>query len=285
MVYPVAHHPMHGHVAHNAPPPAPDAPDNSQQTIIGYEQLARELSDQDSPVQPMYRRFEYLNHRILLHMQDELQEMEEQLRRIDEIIAREEPSPVEGRAPSPASRRGDKHYGSHWHHQRTELLGRIFLKTKDYNAAVTSFAGMTKDSATAEKEQVENYRDWLAQKTPVHELETRFLATENENDLILPGTPRRVSTTPSTVAHVEHNNQQHLIALAAFLPMLPLLLFSIIPTLAGRLIVTILITTGAVLVAATTRIGSLMPLNEWMVCAAAYVLVSAGVAGCVPQHT
>lgn len=301
MAYPVPQHGVNGYVAHTAPPPAPDAPDNAQQTIAGYEMLARELSNDQSAVKPIYRRFEYLNHRILLHMQDELQEMEEQLRRVDEIIATLEPPVPAGEggqspSPPPASRRSDKNYGSQWHHQRTELLGRIFLKTKDYNAAVASFANLTKDSAPAEKDEIATYRDWLAAKTPIHEVETRFLSDEHEKDLIVPGTPpplssvaslgrrsRRSSAATQESEFPAQADRQPLLALA-FLPMLPLLLFNMIPTFSGRLFATILITTAAVLVAATTKIGDCMSNREWCVCAAAYMLVSIGIAGCVPQQ-
>ncbi|GIZ48792.1 hypothetical protein CKM354_001183900 [Cercospora kikuchii] len=300
MAYPVPQHGVNGYVAQAAPPPAPDAPDNAQQTIAGYEMLAQELSNDQSAVKPLYRRFEYLNHRILLHMQDELQEMEEQLRRVDEIIATLEPPVPAGEgekspSPPPASRRSDKTYGSQWHHQRTELLGRIFLKTKDYNAAVASFANLTKDSAPAEKEEIATYRDWLAAKSPIHEIETRFLSNEHEKDLIVPGTPPPLSSASlgrrsrrSSAATQESEfptpaDRQPLLALA-FLPILPLLLFNIIPTFSGRLFATILITTAAVLVAATTKIGDCMSNREWCVCAAAYMLVSIGIAGCVPQQ-
>ncbi|PIA96003.1 hypothetical protein CB0940_10597 [Cercospora beticola] len=300
MAYPVPQHGVNGYVAQAAPPPAPDAPDNAQQTIAGYEMLARELSNEQSAVKPIYRRFEYLNHRILLHMQDELQEMEEQLRRVDEIIATLEPPVPAGEggqspSPPPASRRSDKNYGSQWHHQRTELLGRIFLKTKDYNAAVASFANLTKDSAPAEKEEIATYRDWLAAKTPIHEVESRFLSDEHEKDLIVPVTPppllsaslgrrsRRSSAATQESEFPAQAERQPLLALA-FLPILPLLLFNMIPTFSGRLFATILITTAAVLVAATTKIGDCMSNREWCVCAAAYMLVSIGIAGCVPQQ-
>ncbi|KAF2213599.1 hypothetical protein CERZMDRAFT_105727 [Cercospora zeae-maydis SCOH1-5] len=303
MAHPVPRHGMNGYVAQVAPPPAPDAPDNTQQTIAGYEMLARELSNDQSAVKPIYRRFEYLNHRILLHMQDELQEMEEQLRRIDEIIATLEPplpAPEDGRllSPPPASRRSDKNYGGQWHLQRTELLGRIFLKTKDYNAAVASFANLTKDSAPPEKEEVAIYRDWLSAKSPIHEVETRFLSSEHEKDLIIPGTPSPRSLSASSVGRrsrrssaatqassefLAQPNRQPLLA-CAFSPILPLLLFNMIPTFSGRLFATILITSAAVLVATTTKIGNFLSNREWCVCAAAYVLVSVGIAGCVPQQ-
>ena len=74
----------------------------------------------------------------------------------------------------------------------------------------------------------------------------------------------------------------------AYLPMvlmLPLLLFSTIPTLAGRLTVTALIAVGTFIVTATTQIRHALLPCEWAVCGAAYMLLMAAIAGCVPQHT
>lgn len=272
----------HGDIAHPDRPPVPDAPDLSQKTLAGYEMLAQELADVESPVKPVYRKFEYLNHRILLHLQDELCEMEEQLRTTDEIIAQME-TPADDGTRLPASRRGDAFAGSEMHHRRTALLGRIFMKTEQYNRAMSSFASLSKDSRPAEVGQVATYREWMEKKSPIHDMEIKFL--QNEKDLVQPGMAQSVQ--PVQVLSSQQQSSKHA-AVLSFLPvalMLPLLLFSIIPTLVGRLVVTMLIGIGAFLVAATTtRIRHMMPLNEWAVCGGAYVLIMAAVAGCIPQH-
>lgn len=268
-------------VAHPDRPPVPDAPDLNQKTIVGYELLAQELASADSPVSPVYRKFEYLNHRILLHLQDELCEMEEQLRTTDEIIAQME-TPVEEGRRSPASRRGDSFHGSEMHHRRTALLGRIFLKTEQYNRALSSFAQLAKDSSPVEAEQLATYRDWMAEKSPIHDMEAKFL--QKEQDLVQPGATRSSQPTQDfAVSHPSSKNTAVLSCLPVAL-MLPLLLYSIIPTLAGRLVVTLLIGIAVFLVAATTRIRHMLPLNEWAVCGGAYVLIMAAIAGCIPQH-
>ena len=234
--------------------------------------LALELSTTESPVKPLYRKFEYLNHRILLHLQDELCELEEQLRTLDEIIAQMDPGSPDG-LKSPASRRGEAFHGSDIHLQRTHLLGRIFVKTEQYNRAMSAYATIAKDSSSPEEEQVSAYRRWMSKHAPVHEVETRFL--QSDKDLILPGKPSVSLDGPTkhaTLAYVP-------VAL-----MLPLLLFSIIPSLVGRLVVTAFIAIGALLVAATTRIRMLMPAREWAVCGGAYVLLMAAIAGCIPRH-
>jgi hypothetical protein len=268
------------HVSFANRPPVPDAPDLSKRTLAGYEMLASELASADSPVKPVYRKFEYLNNRILLHLQDELCEMEEQLRTFDEIIAQMEPISTDLKR-QPASRRGESFSGTEMHHQRTQLLGRIFLKTEQYNRALNSFAGLNSDLRPAGAEQVNAYRAWLEETAPVHETETKFLHAEG--DLVQPGTPRRA---PSHISSSPAHPTMNAVALSC-LPtvlMLPILLFSIIPTLTGRLMITLLIAIGAFMVATTTRIRGLLSLNEWAICGGAYVLLMASIAGCIPQH-
>jgi len=264
--------PMNGHISPPDRPPAPDAPDLSQRTILGYEMLALELSSSDSPVRPIYRRFEYLNHRILLHLQDELSELEEQLRTVDEIIAQTDAASADGQH-SPSSRRGEAYSSNELHHRRINLLGKVFTKTEQYNRAMNAYTSMIKDAAPADPEEVQAYQEWMTKHVPVHEIETRFL--QRGQDLIVPGKAQTGIDRPTKHATL------------AYLPvalMLPLLLYSIIPSLAGRLAVTALIAVGAFIVAATTRIRHLMPPREWAVCGAAYVLLMAAIAGCIPQH-
>jgi len=86
----------------------------------------------EEAVVPMYRKFEGLNHRVLLHLQDEIAELEEELRYLDECIAQCSPRDHAGRH-HPASRRGDARYGGELHYRRTELLGRIYLKLGQYS--------------------------------------------------------------------------------------------------------------------------------------------------------
>lgn len=263
---------MNGHISPTERPAAPEVPDLMQRTLTGYEMLALELSDSDSAVKPLYRKFEYLNHRILLHLQDELCELEEQLRTVDEIVAQMDPGAADC-LKSPASRRGEAFYGSEIHLKRTHLLGRIFMKTEQYNKAMSAYAAMANDSSPADDDHISHYRDWMSKHAPVHEVETRFL--QRDKDLIVPG-----KSAPSIDRPMKH-------AALAYLPvalMLPLLLYSIIPSLAGRLVVTALIAVGAFIVAATTRVRQLMAARDWAVSGGAYVLLMAAIAGCIPQH-
>lgn len=125
-------HPMPQHGI-NQPnmPTAPDAPDLSRTTLAGYELLASKLAEDSSIIRPSYRKFEMMHHRILLHVQDELCELEEHLRRMDEFVAQMAPKQERDVMP-PASRRADAFYGTELHRNRTQLLGQIFMKLEQY---------------------------------------------------------------------------------------------------------------------------------------------------------
>lgn len=133
---------------HGSQPPryqqhAPSSLNQTKYPMTGYELLAHELSatasspDDSAPpaseIVPVYRKFEHLNHRVLLHLQDETSELEEELRQLDRCIAQMSPKdPSSGQA-YPASRRNDARYGGDLHFKRTELLGRIFQKLEQYS--------------------------------------------------------------------------------------------------------------------------------------------------------
>ena len=80
---PVGMHAVPAH--HMAMIPQRSAQSSANDTMIGYELLAHKLSElkkgsKADSVVPAYRKFEQLNHRVLLHLQDEISELEEELR-------------------------------------------------------------------------------------------------------------------------------------------------------------------------------------------------------------
>ncbi len=256
---------MNGDVT--APPPAPDPPDLSHRTVTGYELLALELATPTSPIKPLYRKFTYLNHRILLHLQDELSELEEQLRGLDEIIAQMDSTLTDG-GKSPASRRGENWNGTELHFRRRQLLGNVFLKTEQYNRAMAAFAALGKDAVPANPGEVEEYQRWMVERAPVCESEARFL--RYQEDLVAPGAAGKGVVGRDKVVY----------GLGAL--MLPLVLFSVVPTLAGRMLVTGCIAVGGCVVATTTVVKEVMPARDWMVWGAVYVVLMAVIAGCMP---
>lgn len=103
--------------------------------LSGYQLVASKLSSShplSPPIQPIYRRFETLNHRILLHLQDELAELEEQLHRLDTADTQTR------RLRScflPASRRTEVLAGGELQWHKTDILGKIGYKLEQYSAS------------------------------------------------------------------------------------------------------------------------------------------------------
>lgn len=266
----------------------PSGPDLSKTTIVGYELLADKLSntsrdcrggqreeaegkgeeeeekeeEEEESVFPMYRRFEKLNHRVLLHLQDEIAELEEELRHVDECIAQCSPKDHAGHH-HPASRRGDARYGGELHHGRTELLGRIYLKLGQYNSALTSFNTMVKSLDAAKTDHVQAYRSWMEKRRPIDSRETRFL--EHDNDLLRVAERRSASAVGG--AGLGQSG-------ATWLPLvlvLPLMMFAIVPGLVGRLVMVGL--TGAAtmqLMVSCKEVRETMAPREWVGCFSVY---------------
>ncbi|KAL5353967.1 hypothetical protein ACLOAV_000052 [Pseudogymnoascus australis] len=237
----------------------------------GYDALATHLTT--SP--PVYRRFATLNHRLLLHMQDELSELEVHLASLDAADAASRtlslpPTPSSAMAKSPGrrSREGRREMKTHTHpssrraaaqhpsqldHHRADLLARVGYKMAQYNATLTSFA-KTSRLPVAEEADVDAYRAFLANTQPVVHEEARFL--DQGGDLVSLAPPPPPAPTPASVApadSVQHNlspppthyQQPHtqralmLAALASIL--LPVLMFTVVPNFVGRIAVAVLV--------------------------------------------
>ena len=127
------------------------APEMPKKSSMGYDLLASRLTlEETSPgsrLRPMYRKFERLNHRVLLHLQSEICELEEELKMLDSWVAqfdynnqryqqqheqreREANHPESSRS---SSRSADPLYVAELQYRRTELLGRIFVKLGQYS--------------------------------------------------------------------------------------------------------------------------------------------------------
>lgn len=102
----------------------------------GSEEAETELCDgagtnaSSANLKPIYRRFEALNHRMLLHLQDELSELEEQLHRLDttDTQTRRLPSRI-----LPASRRAEHQAGGELQWHKADILGKIGFKLGQYS--------------------------------------------------------------------------------------------------------------------------------------------------------
>lgn len=135
------------------PPSPPSSPEDSLHRITtrrdsstshissGYgliaSHLTRSATQDKASFPPIYRRFESLNHRVLLHLQDEISQMEEELQSLDEYeeMHRVASAEKDGTKPMPASRRVEvqsQAYSS-LHYRRMELMAALVQKTERYS--------------------------------------------------------------------------------------------------------------------------------------------------------
>ncbi|KAI1324484.1 hypothetical protein F5Y16DRAFT_411974 [Xylariaceae sp. FL0255] len=185
---------QHPHI----PPEAltPRAPPNQQYPmhlpraeklpLTGYELLASRLSAKPYAhggprLRPMYRRFETLNHRILLHLQDEICELEEQLHRLDTADTQNR---CLQNGILPASRRAESMSGGELQWHKTDILGKIGFKLEQYNRVLASFRE-THSFPVPVMADVHEYRGYLASYAPIAEIESRFL--DSADDLVYVG--------------------------------------------------------------------------------------------------
>ncbi|KAI0404670.1 hypothetical protein F4802DRAFT_216338 [Xylaria palmicola] len=154
--------------------------------LTGYELLASRLSATSAggggfSLRPIYRRFETLNHRILLHLQDEISELEEQLRRLDTTDTQNRRLP---NGILPASRRTEYMPAGDLQWHKTDVLGKIGFKLEQYNRVLSSFR-QTLSLPAPMPADLSHYRGFLANYAPISEAETQFL--DATDDLVYLG--------------------------------------------------------------------------------------------------
>ena len=120
----------------------PQAP-KSKANKSGYDSLASAIDSRDDAfLKPIYRKFETLNHRILLYLQDEISEMEGELRELDKAIHRED----ELMGKTQASRRAEAKLPSQLQWRRLDLLGRSYTKVEQYSESRVFFTRLHDDT-------------------------------------------------------------------------------------------------------------------------------------------
>ncbi|EFQ35657.1 uncharacterized protein GLRG_10801 [Colletotrichum graminicola M1.001] len=299
----------HGHPKH--------LPRAEKLPLTGYELIASKLCAADSDrssIKPIYRRFEALNHRLLLHLQDELAELEEQLHRLDtaDTQTRRMQNCI-----LPASRRQDALTAGELQWHKTDVLGKIGYKLSQYNHVLSSFKD-TQHLPAPDPQDVDFYRVYLANHNPIVEIEARFL--EPTDDLVSlarpssssfsrePGAsgddlktpqPRAARLPPADLGgrnKAERVRRLLVAALTGFLPtvalafaaafLLPILAFAVIPGFVGRMAVVLLVAVGvaaAVVQAGLFSGGAERPAEvaatEGLLASGVYVGVMAVVAG------
>jgi hypothetical protein len=144
--------------------PRHPTPSTIQPPISGYDLLASHLSHPTTPLPPLYRRFTHLQHRLLLQLQDEISEMESELRHLDD-----QDTYHRQLHDLPASRRAD------WASGRLDLLSKINMKLEHYHGAVLRMARVNAATKTPGEGELGLYRGYLQKERPLMEMEMRFL--------------------------------------------------------------------------------------------------------------
>ncbi|KAJ5284078.1 hypothetical protein N7497_000645 [Penicillium chrysogenum] len=226
---------------------------NASQELSGYGLLASHLtksvSEDSGGFPPLYRRFETMNHRVLLHLQDEISQMEEDLHTLDEYeeMHRVNTAEHEGVKPLPASRRRDAQsqaYSS-LHYRRMDLMNALIHKTEQYNNALSAYSKVLQTLPRASEQEITGYRSWMRENKPVAGVETRFLI--HDADL--------VSLTPRLAASAAAAPVYIAIIIASGALLLPLLAFSLIAEFSGRLVVVTVVGGAAAAIAANYSAG------------------------------
>ncbi|KAJ5866059.1 hypothetical protein N7534_000612 [Penicillium rubens] len=247
---------------------------NASQELSGYGLLASHLtksaSEDSGGFPPLYRRFETVNHRVLLHLQDEISQMEEDLHTLDEYeeMHRVNTAEHEGVKPLPASRRRDAQsqaYSS-LHYRRMDLMNALIHKTEQYSKtsfhfpyfspqsrpltrnpdnALSAYSKVLRTLPRASEQEITGYRSWMRENKPVAGVETRFLI--HDADL--------VSLTPRLAASAAAAPVYIAIIIASGALLLPLLAFSLIAEFSGRLVVVTVVGGAAAAIAANYSAG------------------------------
>ncbi|MCJ1465844.1 hypothetical protein MMC07_004463 [Pseudocyphellaria aurata] len=196
----------------------------------GYDTLAAAIDARgDSFLKPIYRKFETLNNRFLLYLQDEIGEMEGDLRELDNAIARED----EMMGKTHASRRAEAKLPSQLQWRRLDLLGRSHTKVEQYYRALSSYSNLTKSLDPASEADINAYREWIAEHAPIVEQEAAFL--QNEADLITVA-PEKSNSSTLMQSH-SHGQLEAPVIMVAFTLVSTIIVFKVVPQILARLVI------------------------------------------------
>lgn len=289
--------------------------------LSGYELLVARLTGNmtGKKLAPIYCRFEGLHHRLLLSMQDELMEMEEQLRNLDaaDTQLRKHHGGIH-----PASRRLESNSSTDTIWRRKDLIKNIAGKLYQYNQVITSF-NATYGLPEPNLQEVLAYQSYLRDFNPIVEGESQYL--DFAGDLIHLGRRKRrpngnpsdepvsptsqfaspisqfasvlgfspppssqISNASSSIHPAEGNSRLALNRLAialAVIVLAPIVSFAVIPGFIGRMTVVFLVGLGSA--AALFQSGLLRSVAEtrsmtdWLLCVGVYGAAMAIIAGII----
>jgi hypothetical protein len=202
---------MEGHPRYDYPeaqnPSLQDHPLDTLYRLPGFELISKALAQKASELDPIYRGFEEMRHRIALHLQHEISQLEEALHKLDREIQSVSTNDTATSTPPSLSISPDGHFRGHVHqdvllmkHQRTLLLGRIFEKLQQYgkylisnmrcekvlmeiDRALLSFSSHRTKFNSPSTKDLSTYKTLLSDIDTLTPLERRFL--DHTEDLIV----------------------------------------------------------------------------------------------------
>ncbi|KAG5974998.1 hypothetical protein E4U58_002255 [Claviceps cyperi] len=264
----------------------------------GYHLLATKLSGDScgQPIAPIYRKFDALTHRLLLYMQDEISDLERQLISLE---AKDTARRSYAGGVVPASQRHDRWTNSNLAHQRTEILGLIGYKLSQYNNVLESFCKVQNIPAPTWRD-IHLYKSYLATSKLIVDDESRFLDASSDlislntqglpaddlNTAVQEQTPMpktaeeepfhsffkdRLSSPSAGLDHsIVHRPGNALFVRLTLscicMVLVPIMIFSVIPSFVGRMAIVLLIALGVSIV--IEQLGLLHEVErhrEWMV--------------------
>ncbi|KAI8676762.1 hypothetical protein LRP88_10219 [Fusarium phalaenopsidis] len=141
--------------------------------LTGYARIASAITSQVLPgVRPLYRRFEWLHHRLLLSYQDRLVELEDELIELDAVSTATRRR--EGRRDLPCSEREERSEDSPYRRDKARAMRDIGHVLDAYTHLLASLGTIQKLPAAAADDK-RAYRAFLAQRNLIVQPETEFL--------------------------------------------------------------------------------------------------------------
>ena len=255
-------------------PPHPQ-PEKVKSKKSGYDTLAAAIDSRgDAFLKPIYRKFETLNHRILLYLQDEISEMEEELRELDLAISKEDG--MLGK--KHASRRAEAKLPSPLQWRRLELLSRSYTKVEQYSEpaflietsiivdltllldrALSSYSSLTQSLEPASQADINTYQEWITEHAPIAEQETVFLRREADLIAVSPQKKKSRSIINSNIRSEIDNPA----LIVAFTLISALIVFKFVPQILARLIISLVFGVASLYTIAPSVFSDVKIIRNW----------------------
>ena len=199
-------------------------------------------SNEQVALKPIYRKFESLNNRVLLHLQSEISDLEDDLKHVDAAVVASTKAAQKDKSPQHEEMRSTTPL--QW--RRKELIERILAKLDQYSRIqsfvsrntstnhfldrnLSSYSNLTRGLDTACPRDITAYSEWLALHNDLADLERTFL--NHATDL-----------TTIRAQHAQEPQQSDRTAITTGCAILmTIITFKLVPELLSRLVIGIVV--------------------------------------------